>query len=189
MRKTKGQIRKEILDKLNTQNREEILKKSETIKKKLFSLPEFKRAKFVMFYASQDREVNTEEMIDEAIKMGKKVALPCCSSLKTIVSKEITDRHRDLEKGTYGISEPRKCQKNIQPDKIDLIVVPGIAFDRKNRRIGRGKGYYDRFLGRLSRNKCSVGLAFDFQIVENLPKDSHDIPVSKVITNLTVQTR
>lgn len=183
MHKTKRQIRKEILRKLNIQAREKALKKSDIIKEKLFSLPEFKKSKFVMLYASKSNEVNTEGIIDEALKMGKRVALPRCTSQKGIVPKEIRNRHTDLEKAIYGIRQPRKGQRNLEPRKINLIVVPGVAFDKKNRRLGRGKGYYDRFLKKLPRNKISVGLAFDFQIVKNLPEDSHDIPVSKVITD------
>jgi len=110
------------------------------------------------------------------------VALPCCTSQKKIVPKEIREV-RDLEKGTYGIYEPKKRQKDAKLDEIDLVVVPGVAFDKRNRRLGRGKGYYDKFLRALPPNKISVGLAFDFQIVDNLPIDSHDIPVSKVITD------
>lgn len=183
MRKSKAQIRKEVSEKLNNQAREEVLKRSEIIRKKLFSLPEFKKSKFVMLYASKDDEVNTGKMVGEALKMGKRVALPRCTSLKGIVPKEIRNTHTDLEKGIYGIHQPRKGQKNIDLEKINLVVVPGVAFDRKNRRLGRGKGYYDRFLKKLPRNKISVGLAFDFQIVKNLPEGSHDVPVSKVITN------
>jgi len=181
--KTKEQIRKEILRKLNIQAREKALKKSHIIKEKLFSLPEFKKSKFVMLYASKSNEVNTEDIINEALKMGKRVALPRCTSQRGIVPKEIRNTHTDLEKGIYGIRQPRKYQRNLEPRKINLVVVPGVAFDKKNRRLGRGKGYYDRFLKKLPRDKISVGLAFDFQIVQNLPEDSHDIPVSKVITD------
>lgn len=183
MLKTKKEIRKELLGKLNNQAREEVLRKSKVIKEKLFSLPEFKKAKFVMLYASRPEEVDTAEMIDGALEMGKRVALPRCTSLGAIAPKEISDRHADLEKGTYGIHEPRKGQKNAELEKIGLIVVPGVAFDINKRRLGRGKGYYDRFLKKLPPNKITVGLAFGFQIVNNLPKDSHDIPVSKVITD------
>ena len=183
MHKTKKQIRKELLRKLNSQAREKALKKSSIIKEKLFSLPEFKKSKFVMLYASKSNEVNTKTIIDEALKMGKRVVLPRCTSQKGIVPKEIRNTHTDLEKGIYGIRQPRECQRSLQPRKINLIVVPGVAFDKQNRRLGRGKGYYDRFLKKLPRNKISIGLAFDFQIVENLPEDSHDIPVSKVITD------
>ena len=183
MRKTKEQIRKELLSKLSNQSGEEILEKSNAIKQKLFSLAEFKKADIVMFYASTSEEVYTGEMIDEALGKGKRVVLPRCGSLKVIVPKEIRKRENDLEKGTYGIYEPKPQQEDIHPKDIDLVVVPGVAFDRKNNRLGRGKGYYDKFLSCLPRNITSVGLAFDFQIVESLPKDLHDKPVSKIITN------
>jgi len=183
MDKVKTKIRKETLDKLSRQDRAEALDKARAIKKKLFSLPAFKKVKIVMFYASKDEEAKTDEMIDEALGAGKRVALPRCTSLKTIIPKEITDRKKDLEKGAFGICEPKECKKDISTEEIDVIVVPGVAFDKKGARLGRGKGYYDRFLKNLSPDKVTIGLAFDFQIVENLPKDSHDIPVSQVITN------
>jgi len=183
VRNSKEKFRKEILDKLDRQSVGEALQKSRVIKEKLFSLPEFKKAKTVMLYASKTKEVNTYEMIDGALEMGKKVALPRCAGLEGIVPKEIIDRHTDLEKGTYGVYEPKKQQADVQPENIDLIIVPGLAFDRQNARLGRGKGYYDRFLKDLPRDKITIGLAFDFQITESLPTDSHDIPVSKIITN------
>ena len=179
----KDQIRKEISKKLNKQARQEAQKKSDIIKKKLFSLPEFKKAKCVMLYASTDNEVNTDSIIDGALEAGKQVALPRCTGLKELVAKEIRNRQNDLKPGIYGINEPPRERKNVQPARIDLVVVPGVAFDEKNIRLGRGKGYYDRFLAKLPWNKISIGLAFRFQVVENLPKDSHDIPVSKVITD------
>jgi 5-formyltetrahydrofolate cyclo-ligase len=181
--KTKKQVRKEILGKLSNQAREEALAKSRTIKTRLFSMPEFKKSKVVMLYASKDSEVRTEKIIDEALGAGKKVALPRCTGLETIVPKEIENRKNDLEKGCFGIREPKKHKRSVQLQEIDLVVVPGVAFDKSRRRLGRGKGFYDKFLKGLPRGTLSVGLAFDFQIVDNLPKDSHDIPVSKVITN------
>jgi len=180
---TKEVIRKEILTKLNNQPRVEVLRKSEIIKDKLFSLAEFKKAKFVMLYASMAKEVHTLDMIDEAIGMGKRVVLPLCASRKVIIPKEITDRNKDLKKGAYNILEPQKNGKSAKPRDIDLFIVPGVAFDKKNRRLGRGRGYYDRFLQKVPHDKVIIGLAFNLQIVENLPHDSHDIPVSKVITD------
>ena len=67
-------------------------------------------------------------------------------------------------------------------DDIDLIVVPGVAFDKKNIRLGRGHGYYDRFLSGLPKRTKTIGLAFDFQVLEDLPQDPHDVPVSTIIT-------
>jgi len=183
LREIKKRIRKEILEKLKKQTRKEALRKSDEIKKKLFSLPEFKKANFVMLYASTEHEVNTGGIIDGALEMGKRVALPLCKGHREIVPKEIRNRNTDLKKGTYGIHEPRKHREEADPGEIDLVVVPAVAFDKRKVRLGKGGGYYDRFLKKLPRDKITVGLVFDFQLLESLPEDSHDIPVSKVITN------
>lgn len=181
LRNRKRHVRKETRSKLNSQAQEEALAKSGIIKEKLFQLPEFKSAKLVMLYASMEDEVSTKDMIEEALEMGKRVVLPR-SVGKEIVPKEIK-KYADLEKASFGIYEPREELRSVNPKEIDLVVVPGVAFDEKNTRLGRGKGYYDRFLSKLPRDKITVGLAFDFQIVRNLPKDSHDISVSMVLTN------
>lgn len=183
MRNSKVKIRKEILCTLNNQAQKELLRKSEEIKKKLFSMPEFKKSQVVMLYASKNGEVNTSEMIDEALRAGKRVALPRTAGQEAIVAKEIKTRQEDLEIGAYGICEPKEHNKTLELEEIDLIVVPGVAFDKRNRRLGRGKGYYDRFLKKLPPGKISVGIAFNFQIVNSLPEDSHDVPVSTVITD------
>ena len=177
----KRQFRKETRSKLNNQTLEEALAKSRAIKEKLFRLSEFKLARLVMLYASMEDEVSTKDMIEEALEMGKRVVLPR-SVGQEIVPKEIK-KYADLEKASFGIYQPREELRNVNPKEIDLVIVPGVAFDEKNTRLGRGKGCYDRFLSKLPGDKVTVGLAFDFQIVQNLPKDSHDIPVSKVLTN------
>ena len=183
MRKTKETIRKESLRILKNQDRKEGLRKSGIIKKKLFSLPEFKKAGLVMFYASKPEEVDTSDMIREALEMGKRVALPRCTGQGDIVPKEIKEIHADLEKSSFGIYEPRQSQEDVRLEEIDLVVVPGVAFDKKQNRLGRGKGYYDRFLKKLPKKTFRAGLSFRLQITENLPKDLQDIPVSKVITD------
>ena len=183
MNKTKDITRKEIFDRLNAQAPEEILRKSKAIKEALFQDAGFKKAKVVMLYASRDEEVGTWDIIKEALAEGKKVALPRCVSQAKVIPKEITDIDTDLEKGTYSIYEPKSSQQNVEIEEIDLVVVPGVAYDRENNRLGRGKGYYDRFLKKLSPRTSTIGLAFDFQLLNKLPKDSHDTPVSRVITN------
>ena len=91
------------------------------------------------------------------------------------------ERWDDLKISSYGILEPKKDKiKNISSDKIDLIIVPGVAFDLKGNRMGHGKGYYDRFLNLVK--STSIGLAFEFQIIENIPVESHDKPIDMIIT-------
>lgn len=123
-------------------------------------------------------------MIDSAIKLGKKVVVPVILTReKKLVGTLISDMRKDLFPGPYGILQPIPApEKEVPVDKLDLVVVPGIAFDREHVRLGRGAGYYDRFLETIPKQAAVVGLAFDFQVVENLPKLAHDISVTRLLT-------
>ena len=180
----KKNIRREIVTMLNTQKEAERLKRSRVIQKKLFALKEFKEAKNIMFFASFDGEVDTFRMIEEAIKLGKQVVLPVIvKKEKRIIPCKITDLEKELDIGPYGVKQPklRKTQF-VSPEDIDLVVVPGIAFDRAGNRLGRGEGYYDRFLKKLPNGIPTAGLAFSFQILKAIPSVRHiDIPVDKVV--------
>ncbi len=179
----KHKIRREIRDKIKSYSELEKSHKSGIIKDKLFKEEEFKKAKVVMFYVSLKDEVNTISMIDETIRTGKRVCVPVIlKEDKRLIAGEIKDRVKDLESQHFGIYQPKEGRvKEVPLEDIDLVVVPGIAFDKTNMRLGRGHGYYDRFLCGLPNKTKTIGLAFDFQVVENLPKDSHDIPVWKTI--------
>jgi len=184
--KTKKIIREEILTLLRQQKEEERLKKSEAIMVKLFNLPEFQHSQTILFYASFDGEVETFLMMKQAKKEGKRIALPTIiEEEKRIIPKEIKDIDKGLLKGPYGIQQPgEEFSKPLAPKDIDLVVVPGVAFDKDNNRLGRGQGYYDRFLRDLSPGTPTVGLAFDFQVINSLPhQQEHDIPVFSVICN------
>lgn len=177
---TKSQIRCKILSKLKTQKEEERNRKSARIKEKLLNTSEFKKAKVVMFYITFDGEVKTEEMIKEALKLGKIVVVPVCGRDRVILRPCLLDSATKLKKGPYGICEPTR-KKPIRLKDLDLIIVPAVAFDKNNNRLGRGKGYYDRFLKRLSPDTASIGLGFDFQILPVLPAATHDVSVDRVL--------
>ncbi|MFA6321063.1 MAG: 5-formyltetrahydrofolate cyclo-ligase [Candidatus Omnitrophota bacterium] len=180
----KHKIRKHIYEKLNSHSDLEKTRKSGIIKDKLFNEKAFKEARVVMFYVSLKDEVYTLSMIDEAIEIGKRVCVPVIiKEEKRLIAGEIKDRIKDLERQHFGIYQPKAGHvKEVPLEDINLIVVPGIAFDKNNVRLGRGHGYYDRFLCALPNDTKTIGLAFDFQVVEHLPRDSHDIPVWKTIT-------
>ena len=179
----KHKIRTHIKEKIKTYSALEKAGKSAIIKARLFNEEAFKKAKLVMFYVSLKDEVDTLSMIDETVKMGKRVCVPVMLKEEMrLIAGEIKDRQKDLERQHFGIYQPKAGHvREVPLDNIDLVVVPGVAFDRKNVRLGRGHGYYDRFLCCLPKNTKTLGLAFDFQVVDNLPQDSHDIPVSKII--------
>jgi 5-formyltetrahydrofolate cyclo-ligase len=181
---TKKEIRKKVLNLLRNQKEEERLRRSLVILEKLFALPQFQSSKTILFYASFDGEVETFEMMIQAKKIGKKIALPTILVNEKMILPALFDNFHDLETGPYGIKQPRVNKEClVAPEKLDLCVVPGVAFDRRGQRLGRGAGYYDRFLSSLPKDTPTVGLAFDFQMFDCLPGQPHDVPVSCVITN------
>ncbi|MFC1644167.1 5-formyltetrahydrofolate cyclo-ligase, partial [Candidatus Omnitrophota bacterium] len=148
------------------------------------SSEEFRDSKTVMTYVSLPTEVATDYFNKEALKQGKRVAVPYVdTSNQTIIASELT-AIECLEKGPFGIHHPKDgLARKIPLKEIDLIVIPAIAYDKKNMRLGRGKGYYDRFLASEESSSTTIGLAFHFQAVDALPACPHDRPVSRVITD------
>ena len=137
-----------------------------------------------MFYVNKDNEVRTEEMIKESLRMGKKVAVPITRvKEKNLEPSLLTDYDLELSPGTYGILEPtEEYIRPISPEEIDLIIVPGVAFDRLGSRLGFGGGFYDNFLKRLPSSTTRIALAFQLQIVEQVPCEEKDQPVDIIIT-------
>jgi len=176
---TKAKIRSKILLKLKKQRKEDRDRKSSLIMKKLFRALVFKKAKVVMFFISFGGEVNTKNMIRQAMKLGKKVAVPVCKKNR-MIRPSLLGQDAKLTRGLYEIFEPA-IKKFISLEDLDLVVVPGVAFDKKGNRLGRGKGYYDCFLHKLPPKTSSVGLAFDFQILPSIPTTCLDKDVRKVI--------
>ncbi|MFH1621797.1 MAG: 5-formyltetrahydrofolate cyclo-ligase [Candidatus Omnitrophota bacterium] len=180
----KSNIRKRLLKRLRNQKEVERLKRSFQIQKKLFSLPEFIKAKTVMFYLSFNGEVETFRMIEKAISLGKRIAAPVINRRsRKLIPYFIFDSLDDLRVGPYGICEPKHEHMCSVPLKnIDLVVVPAIAFDLNGNRIGRGMGYYDRFLHFLPKRSSSIGIVFKLQILNKIPSlETYDISVGKVI--------
>jgi 5-formyltetrahydrofolate cyclo-ligase len=178
----KAELRKELLSLRDSKTREFLHGKSLEIRKQLFSMPEFQKARKILFYVSFGSEVETLQTIREAIKMGKVVAVPSTDKKKhTMVASQVVDLDKELEEGSYGIPEPKKeFIRELPVEGFDMVVVPAVAFDKGGYRIGYGGGYYDRFL--LKTNALKVGLAFDFQVVDSLPREEHDLPVDKIVT-------
>lgn len=180
----KNKLRDKIKEKLQLQSKEERLRKSLEISKKLFYLKEFKEAKAVMFYVSKDGEVETRQMIMKALASGKKIVVPHINRRnKEMQACQIEDISRELCPGPYGIHQPREdFKKPLGLESIDMVIVPGVAFSQDGQRLGRGGGYFDRFLRQLPKKVFRVGLAFNFQIVESIPSFSHDESVNVVLS-------
>ena len=159
--------------------------RSRIIQEKVFSSDDFRDSSVIMMYVSMPAEVDTYEIIKKSLEEGKRVVVPYVDTTnQTMVASELLSIN-DLVEGPFGIKQPKDGPaRSVQLEEIDLIVVPGIAFDKKNMRLGRGKGYYDHFLAakELSSAK-TIGLAFRFQVLESIPVLPHDKPVSRVISD------
>ncbi len=176
---TKEQIRSKILLRLKTQKEEGRERKSRRIKNKLFRTLVFRKAKTVMFYISFDGEVDTKEMLKEAQGLGKIVAVPHCRKNRVICPCLLGENPK-FKRGLYGVCEPA-VKKYIDLRDIDLVIVPGVAFDKQGSRLGRGRGCYDSFLKKIPKRTASFGLAFDFQILPFIPATKTDVSVDRVI--------
>lgn len=180
----KMSLRQTVLVKRDALTKEELRALSELIKERLFSLDEFQAAGTTLFYASFRSEVYTHQMIREALELGKEVVLPRVDLKQNQLELfKIRGFEDGLTRGAMGILEPSpEKSTSVLPAKIDLAVVPGVAFDLRGYRLGYGGGYFDRLLPRFERQTMTVGLAFEVQLVGSLPVSSHDVPVKKIIT-------
>src|SRR3989338_2600732 len=147
---TKTSLRLKIKKRLNSKTAFSLRKRSLAVEQKLLSLGSFKRSKFICFYVSLPKEVNTRRLIQKILSTKTRVAIPKVEPLSHRLNLfEIKDFKNDLKKGAFGILEPKAQKaKKVVLKKIDCVIVPGVAFDKKGGRIGRGKGYYDRFLNK-----------------------------------------
>lgn len=158
------------------------MEKSQRIAAQLFALPAFQKARTVLFYASMPGEVETFAMIEQAMQLHKTVALPTLEPNQRKMIPTLTHSLNDLQEGPYGIRQPRsEGSKAVDIAQLDAVVVPGLAFDKANNRLGRGAGYYDRFLAGLPEHAATIGVAFDFQLIDCLPVEEHDVPLDLII--------
>ncbi|MCJ2533787.1 MAG: 5-formyltetrahydrofolate cyclo-ligase [Candidatus Thermoplasmatota archaeon] len=181
-RKMKDRLRKSIEKKRNTLSTSDVLEKSSRIKKRIFEMDLFRDAQTILFYVSYGNEVYTHDMIKESISLGKTVVVPkSVTKNNALILSRLTDWN-NLEVGAYNILEPKQESiEQVDVESIDLIIVPGVVFDESGNRIGHGKGYYDRLLND-SQNIPNIGLAFEFQIVENIKSEQHDEKIDIIIT-------
>jgi len=187
---TRRELREQIGFIRREQPRKLTEEKSREIEAKLFSLQEFTDAQTVSFYVAKkaDGEVDTEHMIKSSLKMRKRILVPITDKTnRRLIFSELRDYDSELIPGTFSIPEPKsECQRTVPPRDTDLVIVPGIVFDLRGYRLGYGLGYYDRFLSSLKEETPMVGLAFEFQIVNEVPAEDQDIPVNKIVTEQRV---
>jgi len=177
----KSLLRKEVLHKRNSMSHFEISMKSKLIQQKLIESPVFNQSKSIGLYLAIGSEVQTREIINYALDLGKTVLLPRIMSndLRFYVVDQKDFEENSFDVNRFGIKEP-KIDKPA--DFIDLLIIPGIVFDTYGFRIGYGYGYYDKYLT-INKYSKSIGLAYDFQFIKKpIPILPHDRKIDVLIT-------
>ena len=151
----------------------------------LLSHSQIQKADYVLMYHSLPDEVDTHSALDQLLAMGKKVLLPKVVSDTEMTIHEYTGADSLQPSEPYGILEPTTPELSIINCQLSIAIVPGMAFDKQRHRLGRGKGYYDRFLSRIP-NIYKIGVCFPFQMLESIPSESTDVVMDEVITSLNL---
>jgi 5-formyltetrahydrofolate cyclo-ligase len=183
---SKTEIRKRLLSLRNSLSEEDITAGSGEIVNRLMWIEEIRKAYTVMVYLSFGSEVRTDDLIRWCWGERKQIVVPFCRPESRELKACRIDGFDELETGHYGIRAPKESLlRPVDGGEIEAILVPAVAFDRRGYRIGYGGGYYDRFLPKVPR-AVKIGVAFASQIIEEIPVDSHDLPVDMIVTEREV---
>jgi 5-formyltetrahydrofolate cyclo-ligase len=183
----KTEIRKQAHENRKNQPDKDAI--STVIVDRFMQLPEYHASKTVMFYVDVRDEVRTRQALPTALQSSKRIVVPyCLDGELELFHLESMD---ELELGMYRILEPKLelrtvAAKHLQPEDLDLVMVPGVAFDRNGGRTGHGKGYYDKLLQHARHNAPLVALSFECQLFDEIPAEEHDIFMDKVVTEKNI---
>ncbi|MCL5057761.1 MAG: 5-formyltetrahydrofolate cyclo-ligase [Actinobacteria bacterium] len=161
-----------------------VREKSGIITARVISSEAYRSAGSIMVYVDFRNEVSTGTLIAHCLKAGKKVSVPITDiEGKRLIPSALLDYPGDLEPGAWGILEPKKdCLRPVDPGDIDLVVVPGVAYDKGGNRLGYGGGFYDRFLPRTKPGTVYLAPAFEAQVVDDVFPGPLDVPVHIIVT-------
>jgi 5-formyltetrahydrofolate cyclo-ligase len=149
-------------------------------------LPEFVAAGTVMLFASFRTELDTMPIARRVLEAGKRLSLPRVLGPRLMAAYQVTDLASDLVPGKWDIPEPRESLPEVPPQELDLVFVPGSAFDEEGRRCGYGGGFYDNYLPLTRPGTPWVALAFEAQLVPRIDCEAHDLPVTAIVTERRV---
>lgn len=180
----KKDFRKNVVNLRKQQTKEFINLNSTIITNKLLSMICIKEASNIMLYLDFNNEVQTSTLITKLLSLKKIVSSPITIvNSKQLIPHQILDLDTSINIGAYGIREPNKdiCPL-INVSDIDVVIVPAVAYDVNRYRLGYGGGFYDRFLNTLKPSSITIGIAFDFQVFDYIPKESHDAQLDYIVT-------
>ncbi|WP_280513974.1 5-formyltetrahydrofolate cyclo-ligase [Ruminiclostridium herbifermentans] len=187
----KDEVRKNYIAIRKRLQKHEVIEMSEAVADRLKQLEIIKSAKSIMCFVSFGNEVNTHELIKMWLSEGKQVSVPSVvnstKEARGMYAVKINSFDELKEAGKYGILEPPLLDCNIiTPALLDVVIVPGSAFDVNKNRMGYGAGYYDRFLSNVSQECCKIGICYDFQVLDKIPYEEYDVPLDLLVTEKRV---
>lgn len=178
----KSQLRKNISQKRRMLDDDFARSASRTIVRTLRNISELKSANIVLSYMPYGKEVDISPLNRWILEQGKILCLPRVKSPTEMEARIVNDLINGLSKGSFGILEPTVDNEFVDSAEIDLVLVPGLAFDKNGNRMGHGNGYYDRFLSLCSKKTMFIGVAYSFQVLDSIPSDLYDVKVHKIVT-------
>ena len=181
----KKELRRYIREQKRHFTSQQLGEMSLSIMSSVLTHPRIQEADTILMYHSLPDEVDTHSALDQLLAMGKKVLLPKVVSDTEMTIHEYTGQNSLKPSEPYGILEPTTPELSIINCQLSIAIVPGMAFDKQRHRLGRGKGYYDRFLSRIP-NIYKIGVCFPFQMLESIPSESTDVVMDEVITSLNL---
>lgn len=185
--KIKKTIRQEVLQRRDAISKNVKKEKDIVIMQRISQLPEFINAKTIFFYTSFRSEVDTIDMIKVSLTTGKLIVLPKVDKENNRLKLYEIKNMNELARGYMWILEPFVSEDRLRDlDDIDLIIIPGAAFDIYGNRLGYGAGFYDMLLSKMEKKIPIVAPAYEEQIVEKIPAEPHDIKVDKIVTDKKV---
>lgn len=183
---TKKKLREHMLERRNQLSLSDVQEKSFKINQQLFLLDTYYSAKIILTYLPIKKEPNSLLIIKNAWQQKKQVLVPLtCPTNKTLLLSRL-ESLEELTEGYYSIPEPKQeFFRPADPLSVDICLLPGVAFDHSGYRLGYGGGYFDRFLPSLQPDCLKIALAYDFQVLDTLPRTKYDLPVDIIITETT----
>ena len=170
----KKEFRKKVIESRKNKSANFVLSNSNLITEKLLQMEDIRNATNIMLYLNFNNEVQTDNL---TIKENH-----------TLIPTQITDLKEGLRIGAYGIREPNEKSPTIDIKALDVVIVPAVAYDIHCYRLGYGGGFYDRFLENLRKDAITIGIAFDFQIFDSIPKETHDAQLDYIVTETRIIT-
>lgn len=179
----KKELRRQVLAARQRLQPEEVKEKSRLITVALLELPELQAAETVLAYMDFRQEVETGPLLQELMRLGKKVALPVTDvASKNLWLYQVQDLEEDIEPGVWGIRQPKTSLPAVRPEQLDVVIVPGVAFDLKGYRLGYGGGFYDRFLPQTRPDCRWLAPIFELQLVPDVHPEAHDCRMHRLVT-------